>query len=505
MTCNPQAANVGAIIVSAQTMDSTLLAIFKKTCAMTVYSPTWSSIGPPTTASIVDRKNETMSSPVFQCILNDNNDVKTDSPFGDDYVVSLGFLIVLVLCVPLGYFNLEDNIWVQQFGFFFLVLCLIAWVVQFFYSGMDLDRLGVLVPPPGVTTGFGSVLSVIIFQFNFALYVPSWLIEKRPDVSVAKSVGWAVVLSSAMFLLLGIMGALAFDYPDGQDFLAVLSSKKKKEMLPTSLVGAYLFPAAALLTGIPVASIVIRYNLVESKLCGTFAANINGVVLPWLLALCFFAGSFLNTLIQWTSALVFVALNLVMPVYMYIITHKRDAVSVAPTSPSKGGAAYSFQNFGNTMLSPDLGESLLGDTGKSINSEQPCVEGVVSVVPDFILKRFKLPRFFLAAFRNPFAAVDFCVLFFSLLCTPPQAHLRAQAFHDGVLVLTCEFLLSALPFSPCCFMLTVFDSPFYFCCSFSGLRALHSKYTPPPQGAHDSPRETAFGDTRSNLFWHNHE
>ncbi len=34
-----QAANVGAIIVSAQTMDSTLLAIFKKTCAMTLYSP----------------------------------------------------------------------------------------------------------------------------------------------------------------------------------------------------------------------------------------------------------------------------------------------------------------------------------------------------------------------------------------------------------------------------------------------------------------------------------
>jgi hypothetical protein len=224
---------------------------------------------------------------------------------------------VLVLCVPLGYFNLEDNIWVQQFGFFFLVLCLIAWTVQFFYSGMEADRLGVFVPPPGATTSFGNVLSVIIFQFNFALYVPSWLSEKRPEVSVAKSVTWAVVISSAMFLLLGILGALAFEYPEGEDFLAVLSSKTSQNILPTSLIGAYLFPAAALLTGIPVASIVIRYNLVESKICGTFAANLYGVVLPWLLALCFFAGSFLNTLIQWTSALVFVALNLIMPVYMY--------------------------------------------------------------------------------------------------------------------------------------------------------------------------------------------
>jgi hypothetical protein len=262
--------------VSAQTMDSTLLAIFKKTCAMTLYSPSWSSIGPPASSGTLDQRNATMSSPVFQCILNDDNDIKTDSPFGDDYVVSLGFLIVLVLCVPLGYFNLEDNIWVQQFGFFFLVLCLIAWIVQFFYSGMDSARLGLLVPRPGVTTAFGSVLSVIIFQFNFALYVPSWLSEKQPHVSVAKSVGWAVVISSAMFLLLGILGALAFEYPDGQDFLAVLSSKTRRNMLPTSLIGAYLFPAAALLTGIPVASIVIRYNLVESKMCSTVAANLYG-------------------------------------------------------------------------------------------------------------------------------------------------------------------------------------------------------------------------------------
>jgi amino acid permease len=229
-----QAANIGAIIVSAQTMDSTLLAIFKKTCAMTVFSPSWTSIGAPANAGIVDR-NGTSPSPIFQCILNDNNDVNTDSPFGADYVISMGFLIVLVLCVPLGYFNLEDNIWVQQFGFFFLVLCLIAWVFQFFYSGMDVNRLGVLVPRPGTTTAFGSVLSVIIFQFNFALYVPSWLIEKRPDVSVGKSVFWAVVISSAMFLVLGILGALAYDYPAGQDFLAVLSSQStSKQMLPTS-------------------------------------------------------------------------------------------------------------------------------------------------------------------------------------------------------------------------------------------------------------------------------
>jgi hypothetical protein len=45
------------------------------------------------------------------------------TPFPHEYVLSLGFLIILVVAIPLGYFNLDDNIVVQQ------VACLALWVI----------------------------------------------------------------------------------------------------------------------------------------------------------------------------------------------------------------------------------------------------------------------------------------------------------------------------------------------------------------------------------------
>ena len=36
------------------------------------------------------------------------------TPFGDVYLISIGFVVTLCLIIPLGYFNLDDNIIVQQ-------------------------------------------------------------------------------------------------------------------------------------------------------------------------------------------------------------------------------------------------------------------------------------------------------------------------------------------------------------------------------------------------------
>ena len=78
---NFQASNVSSIVVSAQTMDSTLLKAAHKTCALVVYPA---------------------QSPPFYCIDHSDSDKPTDSPFGDKYVVSLGYLVVMAITSPLG-------------------------------------------------------------------------------------------------------------------------------------------------------------------------------------------------------------------------------------------------------------------------------------------------------------------------------------------------------------------------------------------------------------------
>jgi hypothetical protein len=71
-----QASNISAIILSSQTMDTTLVALFKKSFALEMYP----SPGAISTA----------------------DGMQGDSPFGNAYVISLGFVIVLCLTIPMG-------------------------------------------------------------------------------------------------------------------------------------------------------------------------------------------------------------------------------------------------------------------------------------------------------------------------------------------------------------------------------------------------------------------
>ena len=50
---------------------------------------------------------------IFRCVSHGSLE---DYVFGDAYVISLGFLVVLAVTIPIGFFNLDENIWVQVRG-----------------------------------------------------------------------------------------------------------------------------------------------------------------------------------------------------------------------------------------------------------------------------------------------------------------------------------------------------------------------------------------------------
>lgn len=69
-------------------MDLALLAMFKYTGGLCVYpSPGWA-----------------VQHPLGEC----------EVLFEGKYLISIGFVIVMILCVPLGYVNLDDNVVVQE-------------------------------------------------------------------------------------------------------------------------------------------------------------------------------------------------------------------------------------------------------------------------------------------------------------------------------------------------------------------------------------------------------
>lgn len=101
-----------------------------------------------------------------------------------------------------------------------------------------------------------------------------------------KTVWLATSVSTVLFVIVGWLGALAFALPpDGS--VNILQAIESNGFVPpymcrlhvctcsstgflhiVSQICVYLFPAVVLLSGIPVASIIIRYNLIQSGLCG---------------------------------------------------------------------------------------------------------------------------------------------------------------------------------------------------------------------------------------------
>ena len=313
---NLLASNTSAVVVSAQTMDATLLAAAGHTCAVYVY---------PAHAPA--------------CVARDQVPSGSNSAFGGDYVISLGWMVVLIITIPLGLLNLDDNIWVQIGGMVLLSATIAVWTVQFiFFSGLELERT-----PTFDLSGAAGALSTIAFNYGLILTIPSWLAEKGPGVRVSSSIWLALSVGTAQFLILGLLGAWALDFSGGNDVLAVITDPATPRMLLVSKIGAFVLPLAALITGIPIFSIIIRYNLLQLGV-PILPANLFSVGLPWLLSLVFFAGNQLNDLITWSSAVLTIILNFVLPVALYIVVRRAAAAhdaAVVRAAAASGGAATS--------------------------------------------------------------------------------------------------------------------------------------------------------------------
>ena len=117
-------------------------------------------------------------------------------PFHEDamFIVSLGYVVSLLLCMPLGFLNLvivaygeacrliplkDENIYFQYLSFGVLVGLLGEFYV-YWSAALDLDTDAVAM----IGDNYSQVFGVMFFSFIFVVTVPSWLNEKRENVNV---------------------------------------------------------------------------------------------------------------------------------------------------------------------------------------------------------------------------------------------------------------------------------------------------------------------------------
>eukprot|EP01060_Flectonema_neradi_P031596 TRINITY_DN4826_c0_g4_i1.p1 TRINITY_DN4826_c0_g4~~TRINITY_DN4826_c0_g4_i1.p1 ORF type:complete len:680 (+),score=135.32 TRINITY_DN4826_c0_g4_i1:85-2124(+) len=299
---------VTSVIESAQTMDAALIEIFGKSCALQFHNNETASV-------------EISGSLGFECV-GKGNDGSQDSPFGANaYVLSVGYIVVLLIALPLGYWNLDDNIWVQNLAFVGLSFIVVEWCIQAIITGIDFSENHV----PFVGSDQSSLYAVVLFNYAFVVTIPSWANEKKVGVNINKSVWWSTLCGTAMFFFTGIFIAGAWDCSgSNSDLLAKFTNSSTHGVSPLTKALAYLFPVIALVTGIPIFSIIVRYNLLENNICGTFWANFWGAIFPWIAAIFLYTGNALNDTVVWAGLLTIVPLNFVLPAWFYIQALKED-------------------------------------------------------------------------------------------------------------------------------------------------------------------------------------
>ncbi|KAF8945937.1 hypothetical protein BGZ47_001709 [Haplosporangium gracile] len=292
-----QTTNIASIAICAQLFDNLLIRIAHRTCGIQVYP-----------------------SATFICV---GEQLPSASPFSGTLIMSTGALLAMLLIVPLCLLNLSENIWLQVGSCILILLIFVQWIVTFFQHGLDSSRV------PAVGADMSQTFGSILFNYAFITAVPSWANAKQSHVSPHKTVGSNISLMTTLFVLVSVLGGMAFAIPGNSTMIQAISSSP--DVTTLSQIAGYTFPIAALVTSIPINMIVLRYNLIQSKTCRKAWANVMAGGLPWLVAIPCMTGSGLTNAVGWSSLFLVSSANFVIPFVLYIYSKKYRARLMAMT------------------------------------------------------------------------------------------------------------------------------------------------------------------------------
>ena len=89
----------------------------------------------------------------------------------------------------MGAMNLDDNIKLQILSFIMLIILTGEFCVHYIMNGLDFSTSNV----PIIGDDFTSVVGTVIFNLAFVVTIPSWVNEKKPKVSVNRSIWYSTI------------------------------------------------------------------------------------------------------------------------------------------------------------------------------------------------------------------------------------------------------------------------------------------------------------------------
>eukprot|EP00929_Paragymnodinium_shiwhaense_P057099 TRINITY_DN28571_c0_g1_i1.p1 TRINITY_DN28571_c0_g1~~TRINITY_DN28571_c0_g1_i1.p1 ORF type:complete len:409 (-),score=33.81 TRINITY_DN28571_c0_g1_i1:137-1363(-) len=248
------------------------------------------------------------------------NSQDSSTPFGNAeglVVLPASFAIVALVCLPFAVRNLDDNVMLQGFAVGGLTFIAVAWLALFCNrlntrSATSLQAIGISQE---------GLLGALLFNFAFMSTLPSWANEKMPGVSVSCVFLMTMVYVVVLYSAIGIVGALAYApyYHTDQTLFSKLSASGSA----VGMASVVAYPILQNFTSIPVLSIMLRYNLMQTAVPSGLASFL-AILVPWLLSIPFYAGSGLQTLAVTGGMGVSSIVNFIVPLALYIVACRGD-------------------------------------------------------------------------------------------------------------------------------------------------------------------------------------
>jgi len=245
--------------------------------------------------------------------------------------ITSGLLATMLICIPFGYLNLDQNKIFQNVSFICLIVLTIEFIVEFVAIGpLEQDRPLDFSRTPIVTMSQQRTLGVILFSWCFPSTLPSWANEKKPSFSTNLAIWTSVAIGWSCKALIMVFGAWAYDLvtnKDQQDAQNILLVMDHLESTWLTQASAYLFSFSTLIPGIPIIAVIVRYNLLSSGRCSSWGASFFGVVLPWIITILLYRTTFFVDCLNWGAMLCMGPVNFVVPPLLYYSALRRYPIS----------------------------------------------------------------------------------------------------------------------------------------------------------------------------------
>jgi hypothetical protein len=199
-----------------------------------------------------------------------------------------------------------------------LLVCSLQFVVQFaMLPTLNFDN----------TSWWGhdwdDLFGVVLFNFAVVIVVPAWLYEREPHVHVPTVIHSSTILSTILYISIGLLGSLAM--PNVSDNM--LESMMSGALGLAMQLGASVFAFAIVGLGIPLFSVLTRLNLTGSGMCTQRTGNMLAVYLPFFSAWLLSGAGSITTLLGWGGIIFTSLVAFIFPLALTLHTiHDCDAV-----------------------------------------------------------------------------------------------------------------------------------------------------------------------------------